>query len=281
MDPAATWETLNDDTLRLIVSKRRNARFRALLINVCKLWNTVILQNTFEDLEPFLLDLDQRKLVGVLRLAWTRPASIRTLLSIRTALSAAVGNVWTPARPPALADKGTWLANQVFKNDWVEKWVDHCPEDWVPHRLCFTGGKVSIIHDFGQGEMVYPSNPDMRIDNKDWENRQDSLIVNGEPGALPALSPPEECFDDCESDQIWIELNENLAGELQLQLTKYSSCRCGWGEDRIYESPNDEREEIITIYALVDDDENTKRKREGEDREEKRGEEEEGKSTSQ
>lgn len=55
MDPAvAAWETLDDDTLRLIVSKRRTAQSRALLNNVCKPWQTAILQNNFADLEPFL-----------------------------------------------------------------------------------------------------------------------------------------------------------------------------------------------------------------------------------
>ena len=156
MDTLAAWETLDDDTLRLIVSKRRTAHFRALLINVCKPWHAAILQNTFADLEPFLHNLDRRKLVDVLRLAWTQPASIRT------ALSAAVGNVWTSARPPALADKRRWLAAQILKNDWLEtrQGTNTRPASWVPHRLRFTRGEVSITHALDNWECP-------RVDNED------------------------------------------------------------------------------------------------------------------
>ena len=260
MDPTtATWETLDDDTLRLIVSKRRTARFRALLANVCKTWNAAILQNTFADLEPFLHNLDQRKLVGVLRLAWTQPASICT------ALSAAVGNVWTSARPPALAYKRTWLANQVFKNDWVQTLQGRNvrpASSWVPHRLRFTRGEVSITHSVGMANVSYPS-IDIRINNADWENQSDGLSVDGDK--VQELNVCEYSCG-CDSDSIHLTLNENLAGELQLVLTTTSTCLCSWGEDRLYETPREEHfEEVTTTYALVDDDENEVSEEEGKD----------------
>ena len=255
MDPAvAAWETLDDDTLRLIVSKRRTAQFRALLINVCKPWQAAILQNNFADLEPFLHKLDQRKLVDVLRLAWTRPASIRT------ALSAAVGNVWTSARPPALAYKRTWLANQVFKNDWVQTLQGRNvrpASSWVPHRLRFTRGEVSITHALDNWECP-------RIDNEDWANihyqQYSCLDVDGDK-----VQELNMCESGCDSDSIQLTLNENLAGELQLVLTTISTCMCN--EDFYDGAPPENFEEIAT-YRLVDDDEDKAFKDEGESEDE-------------
>ena len=243
---AAAWETLDDDTLRLIVSKRRTAHFRALLINVCKTWHAAILQNTFADLEPFLHKLDRRKLVEVLRLAWTRPASIRS------ALSAAVGNVWTSARPPALADKRTWLATQILKNDWEETWKGYNtrPASWVPRRLRFTRGEVSITGDNWECP---------RIDNEDWASTLELLHVDGDK-----VQELNMCESGCRSDSIHLTLNENLAGELQLVMTTISTCFC-WYEDEGYGAP--EAFEVRTIYALVDDDEEDS-KEEGEDEDE-------------
>ena len=262
MDPAvAAWETLDDDTLRLIVSKRRTAQFRALLINVCKPWQAAILQNNFADLEPFLHKLDQRKLVDVLRLAWTRPASIRT------ALSAAVGNVWTSARPPALAYKRTWLANQVFKNDWVQTLQGRNvrpASSWVPHRLRFTRGEVSITHALDNWECP-------RIDNEDWANihyqQYSCLDVDGDK-----VQELNMCESGCDSDSIQLTLNENLAGELQLVLTTISTCMCN--EDFYDGAPPENFEEIAT-YRLVDDDEDKAFKDEGES-EDEGSEEDEG-----
>ena len=236
LDPvAAAWETLDEELLRLIVSKRRTARFRALLANVCKTWNAAILQNTFADLEPFLHNLDQRKLVGVLRLAWTQPASLRT------ALSAAVGDVWTHARPPAGGGKRAWLADQVLKNDWVEKKQRGVPyaASWAPHRLRFTRGKVSISHALGNWHCP-------QIDNLAWRRGQGHLSVNGDK-----VQELNVCEYGCGSESIHLTLNENLAGELQLVLTTISSCLCD--EDAIYGTPPEELEEVST-YALMDED---------------------------
>ena len=250
---AAAWETLDDDTLRLIVSKRRTAHFRALLINVCKTWHAAILQNTFADLEPFLHKLDRRKLVEVLRLAWTRPASIRS------ALSAAVGNVWTSARPPALADKRTWLATQILKNNWVETRQQgmHYTASWAPHRLRFTRGEVSITHALDNWECP-------RVDNEDWANIQyqqySCLEVDGDK-----VQELNMCESGCDSDSISLTLNENLAGELQLVLTTISTCMCN--QDFGYGGHEEAFEEVAT-YALVDDDEDEVSEEEGEDEDE-------------
>ena len=261
MAPVAAWETLDDDTLRLIVSKRRTAHFRALLINVCKPWQAAILQNTFADLEPFLHNLDRRKLVDVLRLAWTQPASIRT------ALSAAVGNVWTDARPPALADKRTWLAAQILKNDWVETRRNvntPCitrPASWVPHRLRFTRGEVSITHALDNWECP-------RIDNEDWTNNQHCLQVDGDK-----VQELNMCESGCASDSISLTLNENLAGELQLVLATISTCLCWWYENIGYGNPPEDFEERTT-YVLVDDDDGEDSEEEGEGEDEGEDEDE-------
>ena len=233
MAAAEAWASLDADLVRLIMSKRRTARFRATMLQVCKPWRSVILHKPFDELKPFLLNVDQRSLVDVICRAWNQPARLHT------ALVAAVGNVWTDARPPKGVIKSKWLREQILQNNWIETKPNGrhfaLGEIGKAQRLRFKRGAVWFLHPLGNWEC--------RIDNDEWSSW---MTVDSDK-----LS--DICPRGCSPDRISFNLRENLASELQLVLTITSYCLCYWYEHVGYGNPPEHFEETM-YFAMVDSD---------------------------
>jgi hypothetical protein len=225
------------------VSKRRTARFRALMLQACKPWRSAILQKSFEELRPFLINVDQHTLVDVIRFAWTQPELLHT------ALCAALGHVWVPASPPKSA-RINWATEQILQNNWVERQQRprlYSPS-WSPQRLRFKRAAVSVSHPLGNWHCT--------IDNADWTSFRQGMTIDGDTVPELQVCPHEErpFSSRCIPDSISLSLRENLAGELQLVLTTTSHCLCYWYEHIGYGNPPDHFEETMT-FAMVDSDE--------------------------
>jgi hypothetical protein len=250
----------------MIASYQRGSRFRSALLMVCKSWNAAMLQQTFTDLEPYLLKVDQQKLVSILRLAWTSD-----LVALRTALCAAVGPVWKrlTCRPPETGElTRNWLADQIFQHDWVEIKQKGCncyASSWKPDRLLFTRGHVSYEHPLGNWYCD-------RIENETWRRGYWDLRVDGE-----AVDELNMCQNGCGSDSISLHLETNLAGEPKLVLTTHSSCMCSY-ENIGYGNPPEEFVEgasfrLLDVEDKYDDDDDDEEDDDDEDDDEEDDEE--------